>query len=155
MPPRPHKKYHPAEAAPSASAASASPSLLDRMDENILADISLQLGKQDYRFFGQVNSSINATLKDRAYITEAINQIREQDVPFSCLSKALRSDPEVIEAALQYDGLNLKYLSKKLQNNEEMVRIAVDQNRNAALFASDELKIALALPIPSVAKQLF
>jgi hypothetical protein len=141
--PRPKKKYQSAS------------SLFDRVDEKVLANISLQLSKHDFGFFMQVNTNINKTLKGRAYITDAITQIREKDVPFSCLSKALQSDPEVIEAALQYNGLNLQYLSTELKNNEEMVRIAVDQNPDASLFASDELKEALDLPTPSIARQLF
>lgn len=153
MPTSPQKRHQSAQAA--APAASSSSSLSEIMDENILANISLQLSKQGFGFFGQVNSSINKTLKDRTYITDAITQIREQNVPFTCLSKALQSDREVIEAALQFDGLNLQFLPEPLKNDPDLIRIAVAQNGGASLFISDASRAALDLPDDPVAKQLF
>lgn len=54
--------------------------------------------------------------------------------------KYMRKDKEVVLAAVQQDGLALKYASDKLRNDKDIVLAAVQKDPKAIRFASYELR---------------
>ena len=56
---------------------------------------------------------------------------------------ALQDDKEIVEIAVNQNGLALRDVSQRLRDNEEIVEIAVKQNGEALEYAGDDLKIAI------------
>ncbi|CAE7296464.1 unnamed protein product [Symbiodinium sp. CCMP2592] len=52
----------------------------------------------------------------------------------------LKDDPEVVQAAIKFDGLSLQFASERLRADRDMVLAAVSQNGCALEFASEALR---------------
>ena len=84
---------------------------------------------------------------DKEFVLKAIDNGQEAlRIEFRNVTKKMRSDKEVVMAAVSYNGADLAYASDELKADREVVAAAIKQkkwtgyNREALGLASDELK---------------
>lgn len=73
---------------------------------------------------------------DKSYISSIIQQINDGSRKFKDLSVFEQITDEIARAGLIKDGLNLKYLTQKQQNDKSLVKLAVQSNPDAYDYVS-------------------
>jgi hypothetical protein len=92
-------------------------------------------------FFKQNGYTLLGALQDDKEIVEiAVNQ---NGLALRDASERLQDNGEIVEIAVNQNGLALRDVSQRLRDNEEIVEIAVKQNGEALEYAGDDLKIAI------------
>ena len=73
---------------------------------------------------------------DKKYISEVVAKIKDGSLIFQNLSIVEQVNDEIAKVGLEKDGLNLRYLSQKQQNDKELVYLAIKSNPNAYFYTS-------------------
>lgn len=74
------------------------------------------------------------------YRQEVLQRVTSRGYGLKFATKNLRNDREIVHAAVKSDGSMLKYASESLQNNKEIVEAAVLSEGLAILYASHSLQ---------------
>ena len=71
---------------------------------------------------------------------EAMEMVAKNGINLQYLSPELQDDEELVRIAVNQDGWALGYASPRLQDNDEIVKIALSRDSDALQFASHRLQ---------------
>ena len=83
---------------------------------------------------------------------ETLYLIKTKKYTLDEVDSVLRNDKEIVISALSQDGDALRYASLELQNNIDVVKIAIENNYRALAYASNSIKNNRELILDAVVK---